>query len=57
MAEFLTKVENPVKLPDREVLTNSIHGVRKRLKVEMDPEKRRKLKVIRHELSLLRAQL
>lgn len=57
MAEFLTKVQNPVKMPSREDLTLSIHGVKRRLKYETDPDKRYVLKTIRRELSYLRHQL
>jgi hypothetical protein len=57
MAEFMTKVANPVKMPSHEDLTLSIHGVRRRLKKEMDPEKRYRLMIIGQQLRLLRKQL
>lgn len=50
-------MENPVKLPNREVITNAIHLIKKRLKYETDPDKRYRLKTIRREMSQLRNQL
>lgn len=57
IAPFAVRVECPGKLPSREVITNSIHLIKKRLKYETDPDKRYRLKTIRRELSRLRQEL